>query len=570
MLKTCMLRMVWHTRLALDVSEILSSRFFHQALRCPRRLWFDLHDPYKDETNLTQNSDVVDLPQEFVRTWCEDELFSIFRQTCSKNRHRYAHRHAGKAKRTSFPIKGINAELELLFSSLDAQSIQPSVTSPKNRLWLQVTVKQDNIQAYIDGLHYDAQDDCFDVYHLSYGTKPPEDKDALLKFAFAHIVVSKYCPIRSQLVFGINKNFEGPVKELNLDTLLVPWNITDHVRDLLNSGQEQIEKARKIFFSNAPDDPSSLLGQRCKKPSPCIYMKRCFPENYEKVDSIYHIPRIKAAQLHELREANIISVADTRTTEVVKLSPFQKSHIELVRQGVPVVDWSGIRELIEKVAYPRYFLDFETISIPVVPWNCRPYEHIPFQVSIHYQTESGSPIKHYEYLHLGSETEPTSDPRVNIAQALQTILHSEGSIICHHAAFEASILTLMSNATHTIPAGLRSFLLSIRERLWDLEKAFKQHYRHPGFLGSTSLKRIQPILVPEHSYKNLPGGIRDGMQASLAYKIWMSGQQSSKWVSHTRKHLLEYCSTDTRVMLSVFQHLEDGINTIRLDTVSQT
>ena len=58
-----------------------------------------------------------------------------------------------------------------------------------------------------------------------------------------------------------------------------------------------------------------------------------------------------------------------------------------------------LREFMDTLSYPLFFLDFETEQ-PVIPcyrWT-RPYQQIPFQYSLHYIEEKGGDLKHKEYL----------------------------------------------------------------------------------------------------------------------------------------------------------------------------
>jgi hypothetical protein len=49
-----------------------------------------------------------------------------------------------------------------------------------------------------------------------------------------------------------------------------------------------------------------------------------------------------------------------------------------------VIDVNGIKEFLDKLNYPQYFLDFETF-MPAIPKfdGTRPYQPVPFQYSLH-------------------------------------------------------------------------------------------------------------------------------------------------------------------------------------------
>ena len=61
---------------------------------------------------------------------------------------------------------------------------------------------------------------------------------------------------------------------------------------------------------------------------------------------------------------------------------------------------------MEGWAYPRTWLDFETIAFPVPRWRgTRPYQPMPFQFSAHIEQSNGD-IEHQEFLRLDG-----TDPR---------------------------------------------------------------------------------------------------------------------------------------------------------------
>jgi hypothetical protein len=66
---------------------------------------------------------------------------------------------------------------------------------------------------------------------------------------------------------------------------------------------------------------------------------------------------------------------------------------------------------------------------PAIPRfaRMRPYDHIPFQWSVHVQPEPGAATEHLEYL-----ATDANDPRPAFASALCDALGDRGSIIVYH------------------------------------------------------------------------------------------------------------------------------------------
>jgi hypothetical protein len=90
---------------------------------------------------------------------------------------------------------------------------------------------------------------------------------------------------------------------------------------------------------------------------------------------------------------------------------------------------------------------------------------------------------------------------------------------------------------------------------------FKQgHYRHPDMHGSSSIKKVLPVLIPELSYDDL--NIGEGGTASLTYS------QLPTMDSETREQkildLLEYCKQDTWAMVRIWQWIGERLSKINM------
>ncbi len=98
------------------------------------------------------------------------------------------------------------------------------------------------------------------------------------------------------------------------------------------------------------------------------------------------------------------------------------------------------------------------------------------------------------------------------------------------------------------------FFESLNERTFDLMEIFSnQHYVHPDFCGSCSIKKVLPVLIPTLSHKKLT--IHEGMAASLSWYRMFGPEKSVKEREETWGHLIEYCELDTFAMVEIFRYL---------------
>ncbi len=97
------------------------------------------------------------------------------------------------------------------------------------------------------------------------------------------------------------------------------------------------------------------------------------------------------------------------------------------------------------------------------------------------------------------------------------------------------------------------FLEALNERTVDLMVPFKADYVHPGFEGSTSIKKVLPVLCPDLAYPQ--EAVHDGTGAMQAWQTMIETSDGMER-SRLREELLEYCKLDTLAMLRIFKVLQ--------------
>ena len=99
----------------------------------------------------------------------------------------------------------------------------------------------------------------------------------------------------------------------------------------------------------------------------------------------------------------------------------------------------------------------------------------------------------------------------------------------------------------------RDRLLAVIDRLYDLHLVVKNHYYHPKFHGSFSLKAVLPAVVAEMKYDDME--IQEGQMASLEYLRMIDPATSEKEKEKIKKDLLTYCAQDTLAMVRIREEL---------------
>jgi hypothetical protein len=230
----------------------------------------------------------------------------------------------------------------------------------------------------------------------------------------------------------------------------------------------------------------------------------------------------------------------------VKLSANQIIEKTSFIDGIDIIDKDGIKEFLNTIKYPLYFLDFESIqsAIPIYN-NSRPYQQVVFQYSLYYKKDKISKPEHYEYLGDGKP-----DPRPAMTKQLLEDTTRPGMILVYNQGFEIGRLKELAT-------DFPEYADEIEERISkiaDLMTPFQNRlYYKPEMRSSHSLKKVLPAINPDYGYEDLE--IQGGGVASAEFMRSMALKDENE-ITQIRKNLLEYCGRDTYGMIVILEELE--------------
>jgi hypothetical protein len=205
-------------------------------------------------------------------------------------------------------------------------------------------------------------------------------------------------------------------------------------------------------------------------------------------------------------------------------------------------------ELIRRMDYPRYYLDFETINPAVPVWaNTRPYMQVPFQWSCHIEHADGT-LEHHAFLAEGGD-----DPRRGFSESLVKVLGESGPVVVYNAAFERSRMQEMAEAFPELAPALEVAC----KRIVDLLPIAREHYYHPEMRGSWSIKDVLRTIAPDLAYEGM--AVADGGMAQEAFAELMQPDIVPERRKALRDALLEYCERDTLAMVRIAHYFSNGI-----------
>jgi len=290
--------------------------------------------------------------------------------------------------------------------------------------------------------------------------------------------------------------------EIEVQKLFIPESILGAV---LEWQQEIKAKIPELLEMIRGEEPCISMGEQCDSPYHCDFYDYC-----------------------------------SKLVPVNQLEP-------IVLSSIPDIQKSELKDFLEGIQYPLYYLDFETI-MPGVPLfdNSRPYQQIPFQYSLHHQDTKDGELFHEYYL---AENDLSDDPRIRLIEQMIAQTKPAKTILVYYIGFERSRVIEMQRDFPQYAAELQSVI----DRMYDLIIPFKkEYYRTETMEGSSSIKVVLPALCPEFSYDVLEIG--DGTTASNAFlDLYYCEDEEIK--KQTRENLLEYCHLDTLAMVKILEKL---------------
>jgi hypothetical protein len=330
--------------------------------------------------------------------------------------------------------------------------------------------------------------------------------------------------------------------EVNYHELFKIVDLTDEVIESQENVKGQMTEIKQ--YLNMPEE----------KGCECLYRGRnahCTTFAYSNPDvpeySVHDINRIGASKklLTDWIDKGIYSIEDIDKPE--KLKGAKKAQYDAYMLGKPVVDPIAIKNELDSLEFPLYFFDYEGFvsAIPMFD-GFGAYEQVPFQYSLHIMQEDGS-IEHREFL----ITNPEGDMTRPLVERMGEDLSIKGTMIAWYSSYEKQRNSKLAE----LHPDYANFLEEINEKMFDLMTIFsKNYYVDPAFKGSSSIKKVLPVIVPELTYKNLH--ISKGDQASERWERMILADTPKEEKEQIKNDLLEYCKLDTWAMVKIYEFLK--------------
>ena len=345
------------------------------------------------------------------------------------------------------------------------------------------------------------------------------------------------------------------VREGNLDIeqLFVTKDMSELIDNEYLKVPAGVSQAMKVI--NNETEPDIDLSRNCDKPYPCSFFHYCKEQHGVPTPSVFDIyggafgckkeDSFYITQKLELYKAGKMSYEDIKDEPLGHIQRMQVERMEYINK-------EGIREFLDTLSYPLYFLDYETMQDAIPQFSgTKPYQQITFQYSLHIKRSESAPYEHREFL---AESNG-KDPRRALAEQLCKDIPKDVCTLAYNKKFEVS----RTEELAALYPDLRDHLLNIASNIKDLLDPFQAGYYYlPAMGGSFSIKSVLPALFPndpELNYHNLDEQVQNGGDAMTIFPKMRT--MSPEEVKSAREALLNYCKLDTWAMVKVWEKLEE-------------
>jgi hypothetical protein len=497
--------------------HIISKTLFQEFLYCPKNIWLKLNKP--------------ELTEKFTISEFELHLMEQGNE-----------------------VESIAHGLEIFENGIEVQTNGEEAVSETLRLMtslvptiFQATFIKDGFIIRNDALKYDPQNKCWDLYEIKATNSIHEGKkrDHIVDITFqASLLRRSNVPIGKCFHVRLNKEYVRS-GELDLSALFEIEDVSSEVLEHMEEVEKQMDAA--LEYLNRKDEPvggcECLYGVRRNHCTTFQYSNPQIPEY-----SVHDLSRIHKTKLEALIEEGVFGIGDIEDPDKYKLSDKQKNQILAHKYQKPIIDEQRICEELSALQFPLYFFDYETFPPAIPVFNgYRPYQQIPFQFSLHILREREGELEHIEYLQ-----DKFEDPTEEVVRMLQENIKG-GTVIAWYKSFETRINNeiALRHPQHT------TFINNLNGSMYDLmDIFFNQRYVHNNFRGSSSIKKVLPVMVPELSYSDLE--IRDGAVASKAWWKIVSDTIEQVEKEKIASDLKTYCGRDTYAMYAIWKKLMES------------
>ncbi len=387
-----------------------------------------------------------------------------------------------------------------------------------------------------------------DGYELYFVMYAPFPKDEDVEFYRDNLWVLRENGIKITKVYIVHLNGEYVRdKDLDLKKLFV---VSDHLYhqgrpsikldDLIDDGYDLSDILARMKKGSLAQHPP-IKRRRCKLRGLCDFYAQCFPQVLPD-NSIEFL--VSSAKKDQMINEGIKYLKDARI-DLIEGTRVQYAQIQADRNGGSYHDDLALSKWLASFKDKTLvFIDFEWETYMIPPYRgLRPYEHVPFQYSMHMLKKDGT-LTHREFIQTG-------DCREDFIRSLLKDVPKDAYLIAYNA--KGAEMLRLSELKRQFEA-YAPFIDELLSRFIDMAYPFQEGLVYDTKMrGNFSVKSLVKV-VSDMDYEEL--AISSGMDA--VYK-WRLLDLNDKYVDldDVKKDLSAYCSLDSYSLYLIYKWLLD-------------
>ena len=220
---------------------------------------------------------------------------------------------------------------------------------------------------------------------------------------------------------------------LDIHKLFNIKDVTDLAKSNLPNIKNNIDDINNFMNKyNKESEPKIPLSMSCFDPYSCSYWQYCTKALPKP--NVFDIASMKKEDKIKYYNSGLISFNDLKNSDI-NAKYLEQINFELENLE-PKINKEAIKNLMDSLIYPLYFIDYETFQLAVPEYEgTKPYQQLPFQYSLHIiRDEDAKAIEHKEFLAQIDD----KDFLRHFAQSMIKDIPDNGSVIIYNNSFEPS------------------------------------------------------------------------------------------------------------------------------------
>lgn len=294
---------------------------------------------------------------------------------------------------------------------------------------------------------------------------PTYELDASLQY---FVITQSGLPLEDIQLVYVNEHYERK-EQLQLQELFVFKSMLQLA--LFNEPFIRLKIAEFKEVLLQEQIPDREIGPYCMEPYPCEFRGICW-QRVPKENSVFDIEGLPGRKKFDLYYNGIVHL--DQLPEAVLEDWRQKLQWQAALTKKEVVLKEALRTFNDSLSFPRYYLHIEAMqeAVPVYP-GTRPYQQVPFMISLHYQPFKGAPLRQVDYI-----PEPGQPPFEPLLKAFLKYTAKPGLILTYNVINCTNLLKSCLDFWQEGSAELDDRI----SRLKDLAYPFEQMFLYHSFL----------------------------------------------------------------------------------------